>query len=41
MPTEVRAALVRALVPPLGEAAAEQYVADMELRGRYQTETWS
>jgi len=41
MPTAVREALVAALTVRLGEGKGEEFVANMESSGKYQTETWS
>ena len=41
MPTQVRKALVNALATKLGSDDAERFVENMEMTGRYQTETWS
>ena len=41
MPTAVREALVAAINIRLGEGKGEEFVANMESSGKYQTETWS
>ena len=41
MPGQVRKSVVRALAERIGNDKAEEYVENMELSGKYQTETWS